>query len=90
MALPAGGCRRCGMQNTNRCTSVVNAAGGSRFIASSFETICGSGRTAPFYLAGQDWGLVTDSLLLLDSGAHYNAAPPTSPARWRSAHRQRR
>ena len=48
----------------------------SRFIASSFETICGSGPNGAIVhyraLAGQDSVLITDSLLLLDSGAHYN------------------
>ena len=47
-----------------------------RFIASSFETICGSGPNGAIVhyraLAGQDSALVDDSLLLLDSGAHYN------------------
>ena len=47
-----------------------------RFLASSFETICGSGPNGAIVhyraLAGQDSVLVEDSLLLLDSGAHYN------------------
>ena len=47
-----------------------------RFLASSFETICGSGPNGAIVhyraLAGQDSVLVNDSLLLLDSGAHYN------------------
>ena len=48
----------------------------SRFVASSFETICGSGPNGAIVhyraVAGQDSALVNDSLLLLDSGAHYN------------------
>ena len=47
-----------------------------RFIASSFETICGSGPNGAIVhyraLAGRDLALVEDSLLLVDSGAHYN------------------
>ena len=47
-----------------------------RFIASSFETICGSGPNGAIVhyraLPGADIALVEDSLLLLDSGAHYN------------------
>jgi len=47
-----------------------------RFIAASFETICGSGPNGAIVhyraLAGQDSVLVRDSLLLLDSGAHYH------------------
>ena len=47
-----------------------------RFIASSFETICGSGPNGAIVhyraLAGQDSVLVNDSLLLVDSGAHYH------------------
>ena len=48
----------------------------TRFLASSFESICGSGPNGAIVhyraLAGQDSVLVNDSLLLLDSGAHYN------------------
>jgi Xaa-Pro aminopeptidase len=47
-----------------------------RFMASSFETICGSGPNGAIVhyraIAGQDSALVEDSLLLVDSGAHYN------------------
>lgn len=47
-----------------------------RFLASSFETICGSGPNGAIVhyraLAGADLALVDDSLLLVDSGAHYN------------------
>jgi len=47
-----------------------------RFLASSFETICGSGPNGAIVhyraVAGQDRALVEDSLLLVDSGAHYN------------------
>ena len=47
-----------------------------RFLASSFETICGSGPNGAIVhyraVEGQDSLLVTDSLLLVDSGAHYN------------------
>jgi Xaa-Pro aminopeptidase len=47
-----------------------------RFLASSFETICGSGPNGAIVhyraLPDQDSVLVNDSLLLLDSGAHYN------------------
>ena len=47
-----------------------------RFIASSFETICGSGPNGAIVhyraLAGKDSVLVDDSLLLVDSGAHYH------------------
>ena len=46
------------------------------FIASSFDTICGSGPNGAIVhyraIAGQDSVLQTDSLLLVDSGAHYN------------------
>ena len=47
-----------------------------RFLASSFETICGSGPNGAIVhyraVAGQDSQLVENSLLLVDSGAHYN------------------
>ncbi|MGB2122115.1 MAG: aminopeptidase P family N-terminal domain-containing protein, partial [Candidatus Puniceispirillaceae bacterium] len=47
-----------------------------RFLASSFETICGSGPNGAIVhyraIDGQDSLLVEDSLLLVDSGAHYN------------------
>ena len=47
-----------------------------RFLASSFEAICGSGPNGAIVhyraLAGADLALVGDSLLLVDSGAHYN------------------
>ncbi len=47
-----------------------------RFLASSFETICGSGPNGAIVhyraVEGQDKMLVEDSLLLVDSGAHYN------------------
>ena len=47
-----------------------------RFMASSFETICGSGPNGAIVhyraLPGADITLTEDSLLLLDSGAHYN------------------
>jgi Xaa-Pro aminopeptidase len=47
-----------------------------RFMASSFETICGSGPNGAIVhyraIAGLDSVLVEDSLLLVDSGAHYN------------------
>ncbi|MEC8642170.1 MAG: aminopeptidase P family protein [Pseudomonadota bacterium] len=47
-----------------------------RFLASSFETICGSGPNGAIVhyraVEGQDSILVEDSLLLVDSGAHYN------------------
>jgi Xaa-Pro aminopeptidase len=47
-----------------------------RFLASSFETICGFGPNGAIVhyraVAGQDRALVEDSLLLVDSGAHYN------------------
>jgi len=47
-----------------------------RFLASSFETICGSGPNGAIVhyraIEGQDRILVEDSLLLVDSGAHYN------------------
>ena len=47
-----------------------------RFLASSFETICGSGPNGAIVhyraIAGEDSQLVEDSLLLVDSGAHYN------------------
>ncbi|MEC8127165.1 MAG: aminopeptidase P family protein [Pseudomonadota bacterium] len=47
-----------------------------RFLASSFEAICGSGPNGAIVhyraLAGADLALVDDSLLLVDSGAHYN------------------
>ena len=48
----------------------------TRFLASSFETICGAGPNGAIvhYRAtpGQDSVLFEDSLLLVDSGAHYN------------------
>jgi Xaa-Pro aminopeptidase len=47
-----------------------------QFIASSFDTICGSGPNGAIVhyraIAGQDSVLQTDSLLLVDSGAHYS------------------
>ena len=47
-----------------------------RFIASSFDTICGSGSNGAIVhyraIAGQDRELQQDSLLLVDSGAHYH------------------
>jgi len=47
-----------------------------RFLASSFETICGAGPNGAIvhYRAreGADSALINDSLLLVDSGAHYN------------------
>ena len=47
-----------------------------RFIASSFDAICGSGPNGAIVhyraVAGQDRALQQDSLLLVDSGAHYN------------------
>ena len=47
-----------------------------RFIASSFETICGSGPNGAIVhyraIPGQDSVLVENSLLLVDSGSHYN------------------
>ncbi len=47
-----------------------------RFLASSFETICGSGPNGAIVhyraITGQDSVLVEDSLLLVDSGAHYH------------------
>ena len=47
-----------------------------QFIASSFDTICGSGPNGAIVhyraIAGQDSVLPTDSLLLVDSGAHYS------------------
>ncbi|MEX0503425.1 aminopeptidase P family protein [Alphaproteobacteria bacterium LSUCC0719] len=47
-----------------------------RFLASSFETICGSGPNGAIVhyraIQGQDSVLVDNSLLLVDSGAHYN------------------
>ena len=47
-----------------------------RFIASSFDAICGSGPNGAIVhyraVAGQDRALQQDSLLLVDSGAHYH------------------
>ena len=47
-----------------------------RFLASSFTTICGAGPNGAIVhyraIEGADSALVNDSLLLVDSGAHYN------------------
>ena len=66
-----------GMQETEIAAHLLALRKASpRFIASSFETICGSGPNGAIVhyraLAGSDLALVDDSLLLVDSGAHYN------------------
>ena len=66
-----------GMQETEIAAHLLALRKESpRFLASSFETICGSGPNGAIVhyraMPGADLALVGDSLLLLDSGAHYN------------------
>ncbi|MGC6496831.1 MAG: aminopeptidase P family protein [Candidatus Puniceispirillaceae bacterium] len=66
-----------GMTETAIADHLLDLRRGSpRFIASSFDTICGSGPNGAIVhyraIAGQDRVLQQDSLLLVDSGAHYH------------------
>ena len=66
-----------GMQESEIAAHLLALRSASpRFLASSFETICGSGPNGAIVhyraIAGQDIALTEDSLLLVDSGAHYN------------------
>ena len=66
-----------GMRETEIAAHLLSLRKASpRFMASSFETICGSGPNGAIVhyraLPGADITLTEDSLLLLDSGAHYN------------------
>jgi len=66
-----------GMQETGIAAHLLALRKESpRFLASSFETICGSGPNGAIVhyraVPGADLTLVGDSLLLLDSGAHYH------------------
>ncbi len=66
-----------GLSETEIATHLLTLRKASpRFLASSFETICGSGPNGAIVhyraIPGQDSVLVDNSLLLVDSGAHYN------------------
>ena len=66
-----------GMRETDIAAHLLALRSASpRFLASSFETICGSGPNGAIVhyraVAGADLALVEDSLLLVDSGAHYH------------------
>ena len=66
-----------GLQETEIASHLLALRQASpRFLASSFETICGSGPNGAIVhyraITGQDSVLVEDSLLLVDSGAHYH------------------